>query len=301
MHFQHLDSDNFGGLINAELPLSEIDVIIQGIPYESATSGKKGTSFAPDVLRTISRDMQPMSRRGINLSPLTIRDVGDVLLHPLDGAATRENIEYAFSSLTSKSSATIISLGGDHSVSYPMIKALASQTEVGIIWFDAHRDLLDEYLNSKYSHGSPLRRVIELDTIDPRNVFLVGTRYMTTEEQDVVETQGIKELSAVAIEESTNVRELFKKSVKDIAQNVDKLYVSIDIDVLDPAFAPGTGTPVPGGLSTSQLMNFLWDIPVKIRAYDLVEISPHLDPLGITVKAAVSLLAEILAKIQTIK
>ena len=79
------------------------------------------------------------------------------------------------------------------------------------------------------------------------------------------------------------------------------MYVSIDIDVLDPAFAPGTGTPVGGGLSTSQLMNFLWDIPIKIRAYDLVEISPPLDTSGITVKAAVGLLAEILAKIQKMK
>jgi len=301
MHFQNLNSSNFGGLINGELPLSEIDVIIQGIPFEGATSGKKGTSYAPEVLRTISKDMQPVSRRGINLSPLTIYDVGDVLLYPLDGAATRESIENAFLSIMYESSAPIISLGGDHSVSYPMIKALAKEAEVGILWFDAHRDLLDEYLNSKYSHGSPLRRAIELESVDPHNVLLVGTRYMTAEEQEIIETQGIKELSASALEESVNAKELFKKTVEEITQNVDHLYVSIDIDVLDPAFAPGTGTPVGGGLTTSQLMNYLWEIPRKIRAYDLVEISPPLDSSGITVKAAISLLVEILAKIQNKK
>lgn len=153
-------------------------------------------------------------------------------------------------------------------------------------------------LSSPYSHGSSLRRSIELDSVDPENVLLVGTRYMEPEEQQFVEKQGINELTQATLEDSKNPRNLVKNSIEEIIPRIDHLFISIDIDCLDPAHAPGTGTPVGGGMTTSQLMNYIWDISAPIRALDIVEVSPPLDISGITLKVALALLTEVFAKIK---
>jgi agmatinase len=291
----------FGGLHNSNIPLDETDVIIQGIPYEGATSGKKGASLAPTSLRLISKDMQTVSRRGIDFNDLKIRDIGDVQLFPLDGEATRNSIEKSLLHLLQNSNGSIITIGGDHSITYPLIKGLGQKGKVGIIWFDAHRDLLDECLNSKYSHCSPLRRSIELESVSASNVLLMGTRYMTVEEENYSKTNNIKEIKMIDIEETNNIIKLFTVAVNDVMNDVDYIHVSIDIDILDPAFAPGTGTPVGGGMTTSMLMNLLWKIPMiqKIRSFDIVEVAPPLDPSGVTIKVAMGIFTEILGKIST--
>jgi len=300
MSFQH-KKDHYGtyaGLaINPE-HIKDADVIIQGIPFEGATSGKKGTSFAIDSLRQICGDLQLISRRGVSIMDMKICDVGNVPVFPLDVEATRNSIENSIKYLLSKSSAPIITIGGDHSITYPEIKGLSSLGTVGIIWFDAHRDLLNEMLSSPYSHGSALRRSIELDTVDPKNLLLVGTRYMEPEEQIYVKKHKINELTQAMLEDAENPRKLVKNKIKEIATRIDHLFISIDIDCLDPAHAPGTGTPVTGGLTTSQLMNYIWDIPAPIRALDIVEVSPPLDVSGITLKVVLALLTEVLAKIK---
>ena len=170
---------------------------------------------------------------------------------------------------------------------------------VGVIWFDAHRDLLNKLIGSNYSHGSPLRRAIELDNIDPKNVLLVGTRYMEPEEQHILDDTGIKELRMVDLEDNGFDLDIFIEMANEIVENVDYLYVSIDIDVLDPAFAPGTGTPVGGGMTTSQLMQFVKSIPGEIRGIDIMEVSPPLDNSGITVKATMGLITEILGRLKS--
>jgi arginase family enzyme len=152
-------------------------------------------------------------------------------------------------------------------------------------------------MGSKFSHASPLLRAIELDTIDPKNVLLVGTRYMTADEQDIVDKHKIEEYRMVDMENDNFNIEKFRDKILRISSDVDFVYVSIDIDVLDPAFAPGTGTPVGGGLTTSQLMRYIRAIPVKVRAMDIVEVSPPYDNVGITIKATMGLLTEIIAKL----
>ncbi|UCC20246.1 MAG: arginase family protein [Promethearchaeota archaeon] len=278
--------------------LKEADVVIQGVPFESATSGKKGTSFAINSLRQICGDLLLISRRGVSITDMKICDVGNVPVFPLDAEATRDSVENSIKYLLSKSSAPIITIGGDHSITYPEIKGLSSLGTVGIIWFDAHRDLLDYMLSSRYSHGSALRRSIELNAVDPKNILLIGTRFMEPEEQLFVETHNINELSQPMLEDAENPRELVKEKIKEISNNVDYLFISIDIDCLDPAHAPGTGTPVGGGMTTSQLMNYIWDIPAPFRALDIVEASPPLDVSGITIKVVLALLTEIIAKIK---
>lgn len=299
MRFQKENFGTFGGLLDKNVSLNEADVIIQGIPYEGGTSGKKGASFAPSSIRIISKDMQTLSRRGIDINTMKVLDIGDVDVFPLDGSTTRKNIENSFLHLLNNSSCPIITLGGDHSITYPTIKALNKIGKVGIIWFDAHRDLLNELINSKYSHGTPLRRSLELENIDKSNVLLVGTRYFTKEEENFVKTNDIKEFRMFEIENSTTIYSDFKDTVSKIMSNVDYIHVSFDIDVLDPAFAPGTGTPVGGGMTTSMLMNFISELPFieKIRSIDIVEVSPPNDPSNITIKAALGILTELFAKI----
>lgn len=295
------NEDRYGGYAGLAIPPKNIknaDVIIQGVPFESATSGKKGTSFAIDALRQVCGDLQLISRRGIFLTDMKICDVGNVPVFPLDVELTGESINHSIKYLLSVSSAPIITIGGDHSITYPEIKGLSSKGTVGIIWFDAHRDLLDKMLSSRYSHGSSLRRAIELDAVNPENVLLVGTRFMEPSEQLVIDKYEINELSQPMLEDAENPRQLVKDKIKKISSRVDYLFVSIDIDCLDPAHAPGTGTPVGGGMTTNQLMNYIWDIPTPFRAIDIVEVSPPLDISGITVKTMLALLTEIIAKIK---
>ena len=300
MSFQY-DQDQYGtygGLSISSENLIKADAIIQGVPFESGTSGKKGTSFAIYSLRQICGEIQLISRRGVSITDMKICDVGNVPVFPLDSEATRNSIEKSITYLITKNSAPIITIGGDHSITYPEIKGLSSLGSIGIIWFDAHRDLLNEMLSSPYSHGSALRRSIELDTVDPKNLLLVGTRYMEPEEQIYVKKHKINELTQAMLEDAENPRKLVKNKIKEIATRIDHLFISIDIDCLDPAHAPGTGTPVTGGLTTSQLMNYIWDIPAPIRALDIVEVSPPLDVSGITLKVVLALLTEVLAKIK---
>ncbi|MHA2392627.1 MAG: arginase family protein [Promethearchaeota archaeon] len=300
MSFQY-EQDSYGtyaGLSIKPDKLNMADVIIQGVPFESGTSGKKGTSFAINALRNISRDLPLISRRGVSIANMKVCDVGNVPIYPLDAEATRNSIEKSMEYLISVCPSPIITIGGDHSITFPEIKGLSSLGQIGIIWFDAHRDLLDKMLSSPYSHGSPLRRSIELDNLNPNNLLLVGTRFMEPEEQHFVEKHNINELSQPLLEDAQNPRQLVMEKIREINDRTDYLFISIDIDCLDPAHAPGTGTPVAGGMTSGQLMNYLWDFPAPFRALDIVEASPALDLSGITMKVLLVLLTEIIAKIR---
>ena len=289
---------NFGGLMLSLEKFKEADIILQSIPYESATSGKKGTSFAASALRTVSKDMQVISRTGVNISDIKIADMGNVTINPIDGKQSRNNMYESMKFLLENSSAPIISIGGDHSITFPLLQALTELGTVGVVWFDAHRDLLDNFLNSKFSHGSSLRRIAELSNVDPKNILLLGTRYFTIEEEKFVQDQGIMEFKQSDLEQHINPIELVPQKIQELAHRVKFLYISIDIDGLDPAYAPGTGTPVSGGMSSSQLMQLINKISVPIRAFDIVEVSPPLDPSGITVKSMLAILTEIMAQIK---
>ncbi len=298
MEFHEDGYGSFGGLAYENIDLAVTDVIILGIPYESALSGKRGTSLAPSYLRLISKDMQVMTREGKRIDQMVLSDLGNIPVYPVEGDKTRTSIKEHYRYILDNSLSPIIAIGGDHSSTYPMLKALQEKGSVGIIWFDAHRDLLNQLIGSNYSHGSPLRRAIELDNIDPKNVLLVGTRYMDPEEQHVVDDTEIKELRMVDLEENGFDLSIFTDMANQIVENVDYLYVSIDIDVLDPADAPGTGTPVGGGLTTSQLMQMIKHIPGEIRGIDIMEVSPPLDQSGITLKATLGLITEILGRLE---
>ncbi|MCE7735467.1 MAG: agmatinase [Candidatus Heimdallarchaeota archaeon] len=283
----------FSGLVT--LDIEQSNIIFLGVPYESATSGNKGASFGPSALRAISNDFQTVSRNGVDFNSMRIYDAGNVSIYPVEGKDTRDSIEKKYDDLL-KHDKPILTMGGDHSITYPILKSLSKLGKVAVIWVDAHRDLLDKLSKSRFSHGSPLRRALELDNIQPNNVLLVGTRYFTSEEDTFVEENRIREIRMVDMELDSYLLSKFNKMVKQIATNSDFLYLSIDIDVLDPSVAPGTGTPVAGGMSSNMLFQLINALPILPRGVDIVEVSPPLDNSGITVKTAMGLMTEILAR-----
>lgn len=292
---------SFGGLAYDNVPLDEAHVIIQGIPYEGGTSGKKGTSYAPEQIRLQSKDLQTISRNGIDLNYEIIKDMGNIPIHPLEGQETRNIIEKYCDYIWEHTNSPLISIGGDHSCTYPIIKSLSKNGKIGIIWFDAHRDLLPTLMHSQYSHGSPLGRAIELENVDPQDVLIIGTRYMQQDEQNVLKKNKISEIKMIDLESNNFNLSEYKQKIEEISKHVENIYVSIDIDVLDPAYAPGTGTPVSGGLQPRELFKLIWEIPCEIKAFDIMEVSPLLDHSNITVKAVLSLLTEIIAKLKTLR
>ncbi|MFW9827216.1 MAG: arginase family protein, partial [Candidatus Thorarchaeota archaeon] len=218
-------------------------------------------------------------------------------VYPQNEDLHRISIEKSIKFLLESSNALIICVGGDHSITFPEINAYSKFGLVGVIWIDAHRDVLDELNNSKYSHGSSLRRAIENKSVLPDNVLLIGTRYMEASETEFIQKYGISELSMVEIEESHRKRILIKDKILKLANSVDLIFLSIDIDVVDPAYAPGTGTPVAGGMTSNLLLNIIHDFPSPIRGLDIVEVSPPLDPSGITTKLQMAMITELCAKV----
>ncbi len=290
---------SFGGLSKSSHSVEEADLIFIGIPYEGGTYGKKGTYLAPKKLREMSKNFQTMSRRGIDLSSLKIKDVGDIPIDSSTKAETRDAIKKFIKKILETTSKPIISVGGDHSIALPEMQAYSEIGTLGVIWIDAHRDLLDELYGSKYSHGSPLRRAIEAGFISPENVLLIGIRYNTTSETQFLKENNMTEISMVKIEETADIRTVIRNKISQLSKNVDNIFLSIDIDGVDPAFAPGTGYPVAGGISSSLLLNIIHDFPVPLRGVDIVEVSPPLDNTEITMKLLMAIITEICAKIKS--
>ncbi len=272
-------------------PAAEVGLL--GVPFDGATSFRKGASFAPRKIRELTPHIAPATEEGVSLTGLRVRDYGDV---PIDlnweryfsavEARAREVFRHPFS----------LFLGGDHSVTIPLTKAFSESVKggFGVIHIDAHVDLADTFEGHNWSHACTERRVLELPNIDPRHLVFVGIRsFMDDELRFLTDHPEIGLHTA---------RVLHRRGVETVAQgvvqqlrNVDAIYVTLDIDALDPAFAPGTGTPEAGGLSTRDLLELLRVVFVglPVRALDIVEVSPPLDHADITAVAALKVIYEV--------
>lgn len=274
--------------------MNDLDTInIVGIPYDSGAGTKRGQAYAADKIRSILYKLPNVTMRGIDISKMKIKDKGNLKVYPLDIKQTIKSIQDYFRNYNTNEKTIII--GGDHSITYSTVSSISEKEKIGLLWFDAHPDLLDEYMNSKYSHGSPLRRIIETNNIDKENVMLIGTRFYEGEEYYYTKDNNIFELSSYEICSNPNYINKFKDKVNEIAKNVDKLYVSIDIDVIDAGLAPGTGSPVSFGITPVQLIQFLEALPQKKKIFDIVEYSPDLDINDITGRLLIVLISEIIS------
>ena len=274
------------------------DLVIVGVPFEGGAGGAGGASLGPDRVRELSKRGKRISRHGIDFSHLRLRDAGNVATQRFDLPATIGHVRAVYREMFRDVEVPVITIGGDHSVTYPTVAGAAEGRRLGLIWFDAHPDVLDHYQGSGISHGSPLRRLVDDRAVRPEDVLLVGTRAYDPGEPDYLAKHGIGEMPAAGINDERGAAlELFGRRARELSDNVDGLYVSVDIDVLDASVAPGTGTPVAGGVDTGALLSMLERIPDRVVAYDIMEFAPAHDVGGMTGHAVMAILTTMFARV----
>ncbi|MFT5706968.1 MAG: guanidinopropionase [Oceanospirillaceae bacterium] len=270
---------------------------LYGLPWDGGTTNRPGARHGPRQIRDAS-SMMRKRHPVLNLSPFELAncaDLGDAPVNPLMIEETLDKIERFVDGMVTRD---IIPLGagGDHLVSLPVLRSLAKKHgPMGMVHFDAHTDTWDRYFGDcKYTHGTPFRRAIEEGLLDPKRIVQIGIRgglYSETDD-DWGLAQGIR---VMRMEEFT---ELGIAKTIEIARAVvgeQPCYVSFDVDCLDPAFAPGTGTPEIGGLTTVEAQQTLRGLlGLNMVGADVVEVSPPFDPSGTTALVGATLMWEIL-------
>lgn len=271
----------------------EAEVGILGVPFDSATSFRKGAAMAPARIRELTPHCAPTTEEGRSLTGMRVRDYGDVP-HDLDWGRFFAAVESQAAQVLRHPLALFI--GGDHSVTIPLTAAFsrAVSGSFGVVHLDAHPDLADTFEGSRWSHACTDRRILELPNIAPAHLVFVGLRSWMADELAFLDAH-----PDIGVH---TAREVYRQGVQAIAQRVvaqlsgvDAVYVTLDIDVLDPAYAPGTGTPEAGGLSTRELLELLHLLLARlpVRALDIVEVSPPLDHADITAFAALKVIYEL--------
>ncbi|HEX6144960.1 MAG TPA: agmatinase [Geminicoccaceae bacterium] len=273
-----------------------LDACFVGVPIDIGTSNRSGTRFGPRQIRAESALLRPynMATRAAPFDSLQVADVGDVATNPYDLKDSVRIIEEAFERILT-AGCRPLTLGGDHTIALPILRAVKTRHgPVGLIHVDAHADINDAMFGEAIAHGTPFRRAVEEGLIEPRRVVQIGLRGTGYAADDFhwPRRQGFRVVPA---------EECWHRSLAPLMEEVrgqigsGPVYVSFDIDSLDPAFAPGTGTPEIGGLTTVQALEIIRGARgLEIVGADLVEVSPPYDPSGNTALTAANLLFELL-------
>lgn len=274
--------------------LEDAKVAIMGIPFDNAVSFKKGTASAPEKLRELSIELSDVADDFIPIKDDILYDIGDIYPE-LDWEKYFSDIESQAFALM-QSGRFCLFLGGDHSVTIPLHKAFGkynSGKKIGIIHFDAHFDLCREYDGHKWSHACTEARALD-DVISGEDLFFIGVRVAELQELEVIkEHPGIRNITPAELERMGTEKAF--EALHEAFKDYDALYMTLDIDVLDPAYAPGTGTPVSGGISSRQFIDLTRMIldGLPVRAMDIVEVSPPNDVNDITSWAALRIIHQV--------
>ncbi|WP_087038054.1 agmatinase [Thermococcus litoralis] len=262
------------------------NLYILGIPWDNSSSFRRGCAEGPRAIREATSEelYNSFNEDLVNLAEhWSYKDLGDIK------ADTFEELVEKVNAIVRKhyNGELFLFLGGDHSITYATFKAIkeASNEDFGLIYFDAHPDMYPEYDGDEYSHACTVRRLIEEGWVKGENVVQIGVRAPTREQVEFAKEHGVKIISASGIYRSPVIQVPFEKA-----------YLSFDMDVLDPAFAPGVGNPEPGGLSTRELVEVIKSLNVEIIAFDIVELNPKYDYKGISAFAAAKIIREVLGK-----
>ncbi|KRE25539.1 agmatinase [Mycobacterium sp. Soil538] len=264
------------------------DVVVAGIPFDSGVSYRPGARFGPTHVREASRLLRPYNP-AMDVSPfelVQVADAGDIAVNPFDIDEAIETIEGAAAELTADNT-KLVTIGGDHTIALPLLRATAAKHgPVALVHFDAHLDTWDTYFGAAYTHGTPFRRAVEEGIVDTEALSHVGTRGPLYGKKDLEDDRrfgfGIVTSSDVYYQ---GVREVVDKLRTRVGSR--PVYVSIDIDVLDPAHAPGTGTPEAGGMTSRELLEILRGFRgLNLVGADVVEVAPAYDHAEITGVAA---------------
>ncbi len=275
---------------------NNLDIALVGVPYDGAVEARSGTRMGPRQIRDMSSMMRSIHHvTRINPYELCrVGDVGDVHFEQIfDVRASHKDITAFYLNLD-KAGVTPISAGGDHSITLPIMRAIAAKDPVGMVHIDAHTDCCDEEMNSKYSHGTPFRRAVEEGLLDPKRTIQIGIRGAAN--SDECWEFGVKHgIRIVYIEEFTKLGvEKVIEEARFIVGN-GPTYISFDVDGIDPAFTPGTGTPEIGGLTTIEAQTLIRGLRgINLVGADVVEVSPPFDSSGNTALVAATIMYEIL-------
>lgn len=291
MNQQLSDPYIWNGLNKPDLKPQDADVVILGLPFDGATSFRKGAAEAPGRIRNISSHIPPTTEEGHSLEHLRVLDIGDLSPVGLSQTDYFKLIEQKASDLFEVTFPTFI--GGDHSVTIPLLNTAAGiwGDSLGVIHFDAHLDLCAELDGNLLSHGCTHRRVLEKNNLPLGQVYFIGIRSFEIQEMQFLEGRHANIFTAAEI--CRQGISATAEKVRRGLENCRAVYMTVDIDFLDPAYAPGTGTPKPGGFSTRDLLLFIkYFSTLPLIGMDVVEVSPPLDHNDITSFAAQRVITE---------
>ncbi len=273
-----------------------VDIGIIGIPFDSAVTNRPGTRLGPRGVREQSALMR-LVNHATKVSPYALAacaDLGDVPVNPVDVIDTLARVE-AFYAPLHAAGIVPLTIGGDHLMTYPVLRVLGQGRPLGLIHVDAHSDTADSYFgNASLTHGTPFRRAIEDGVLDPKRTVQIGIRgtlYAHDERAWALE-QGIRVIE---------MEEVVERGIPDVVREARAIvgaaptYLTYDIDSLDPAYAPGTGTPEVGGFTTREALQLVRSLRgLDLVGADVVEVAPPLDPSGVTALAGATLAFELL-------
>ena len=276
--------------------ITQVDIGIIGAPWDAGTTNRPGPRHGPRQVRDMSTMIR--AQHGVSgLRPFDLKncaDLGDVAPNPASLEDSLIRFENYFLKIK-ELNILPITVGGDHLCSLPILRSLAKNEPVGLIQFDSHTDLFHSYFDGQmYTHGTPFRRAVEENLIDPRRTVQVGIRGTNydSEDRDFALSEGIRIIT---------IEEFFERGISDVISEVKsilddkKTYLSYDIDFIDPAFASGTGTPEVGGPNSFQALEVIRKLSgINLIGADVVEISPPFDNSGGTAFLGSSILFEIL-------
>lgn len=273
---------------------TDLDIALIGVPMDLGVTNRPGARFGPRAVRTIER-VGPY-HHALNIAPKVdcrIADVGDVPFRSrFHLVSSLEDIETYHTAVVA-AGVRPLSIGGDHSITYPILKAVGRERPVGLIHFDAHCDTGGAFDGSKFHHGGPFRLAVLDGVLDPRRTIQIGIRGPAELLWEFSYDSGmtVVHIEDVAREGVDWVASKARSVVSD-----GPVYISFDVDGLDPAFAPGTGTPEVGGLYPREVQQILWSLTgLDIVGGDVVEVAPQYDPSTNTAQIGAQMLFEILS------
>ena len=278
--------------------VDQCDVAIIGVPFDAGTSYRPGARFGPQAVRQASRQLRTNYHPNYDVEPFKVQqvaDAGDIACNPFNIDEAIKQIENGSTELLQKVG-SIVTIGGDHTIALPLLRSVNKKVggPVALVHFDAHLDTWDTYFGAPYTHGTPFRRAREeklfLDDAS-MHIGIRGPLYSTSDFKNDREL-GFKTIHCDEFQ--TNTIDQIVKRIKDRIGN-NPLYISIDIDVLDPAHAPGTGTPEVAGMTTREILNVLRGLAgSQLVSADVVEVAPAYDHAELTSTAAATIVYELI-------
>ena len=274
----------FGCLRNPESIIT-----IVGVPYDSSSSYRPGSRFAPQSIRDAACNIELNSvLTGIDLELVGFNDIGDLAVTLGDGEKTLNTLTNVVSSVLNEKRILSI-IGGEHTITYGVLRAF--KEDVGYLVVDAHLDLREDYLGYRYSHASFNKLIVEELGLNP---LYIGVRAWSSEESSYAKKRGLKVISSELFEDRS-ISEIVNE-VRQLLKHVDKAYISIDFDAFDPSYAPGVSNPEPLGITPRKLLKVLKELilsnELRVAGFDVVEVNPLKDPSDITSILAAKMIVE---------